>query len=414
LAVGERLSALARAGLTGPALQRTIAALTELASEVIGVPVALVSLVEEDRQVFVGSHGLPEPWASRGGTGLSHSFCRLVVQDDAPLVVEDARRSERTADILAVQDLGVIAYAGTPLRDPDGFVLGSVCAIDDKPHAWSATELSLLERFNAVISGLIADRAGMSSDTREQQTVNAQASELTRQLQRGLLPARVNGEPAGRAVSYYQPGSQRLLLGGDFADLFPHPDGELGFVLGDVCGHGPESAAMAIGIRASWAALESRRPPLEELISDMNRIAMREQRGPGGTFTSLVLGRISRRPGRSRALGAGHPWPIDVATGKEIALPPGPVLGVFDAASWTSAPLPGLRDGLLLYTDGLVEGRAAPGSRERWGTDRMRQTLARERQRDHPRAELPLRLIRAATEAHGDELPDDVAILIIS
>jgi serine phosphatase RsbU (regulator of sigma subunit) len=414
LGAADRLSALTRAGLTGPALQRTLAELTELATEVIGVPVALVSIVEEDRQVFAGSHGLPEPWATRGTTGLSHSFCRLVVQDEAPLVVEDARRNERTADILAVRDLNVIAYAGTPLRDPDGYVLGSVCVIDDKPHAWTAEELALLERFNAVVAGLIADRAGMSSDTREQQNVSAQKSEMARRLQRGLLPVRVDGELAERAVSYYQPGSQRLLLGGDFADLFLHPDGDLGFVLGDTCGHGPEAAAMAISLRASWAALESRRPPPQELIGDMNRIALRQQRRDGGRFTSLVLGRISLQPGRSCALGAGHPWPIDLATGLQIALPRGPVLGVFERGSWNSAPLPDLPEGLLLYTDGLVEGRAEPGSGERWGTERMRETLAGERRQGHGRAELPLRLIRAATEAHGDELPDDVAILIVS
>lgn len=197
------LVALARAGLTGPALQRTLAELTKLATQVIGVPVALVSLVEEDRQVFVDSHGLPEPWATRGETGLSHSFCRLVVQDGAPLVVEDARRDARTADILAVRDLGVIAYAGTPLRDSDGHVLGSVCAIDTEPHAWTPEELLLLEGFNAVVAGLIEDRAGMSSETREQQSVHAQRDEMARRLQRDLL-LQVEGELAERVVSYYQ------------------------------------------------------------------------------------------------------------------------------------------------------------------------------------------------------------------
>jgi GAF domain-containing protein len=101
---------------------------------VIGVPGALVSLVTDDRQVFVGAHGLPEPWASRRQTGLSHSFCRLVIEDNAPLVTDDARRNPRTAENLAIDDIGVIAYARTPLHDPEGQVLGSVCAIDDQPH----------------------------------------------------------------------------------------------------------------------------------------------------------------------------------------------------------------------------------------------------------------------------------------
>ena len=105
-------------GTARTALQRTLGELTRLASEVIGVPVALVSLVEDDRQVFVGAHCLPAPWNSRGQTGLSHSFCRLVVQDDQPLVIDDARLDPRVNDNLAVTDIGVVAYAGTPLRDP--------------------------------------------------------------------------------------------------------------------------------------------------------------------------------------------------------------------------------------------------------------------------------------------------------
>ena len=409
----ERLAALQRAGLLGPELRSTLDELTRLATQVIGVPVALVSLVTDDRQVFVGARGLPEPWASRGQTGLSHSFCRLVIEDDAPLVIEDARVNPRTADNLAVDELGVIAYAGVPLHDPEGQVLGSVCAIADRPHAWTDRELAALEQCNAVVAALVADRLGRSSVGLEQQRVAAQTGDLARRLQRALLPLRLEGELGDRALTAYQPGSERLLLGGDFSDVYLHSNGDLAFVLGDICGHGPESAAMAIGLRASWAALESQRPSPEDLVAQLNLIALREQRGDGGMFTSLILGRICVERASACAINAGHPPAINLDEVREIELPSGPLLGLYPDNRWESAPLPPLSAGILLYTDGLIEGRSSPGVHERWGERRLLATIAAELQADRPRDELPLRLIRAATAAHGDELPDDVAILVI-
>jgi hypothetical protein len=109
-------------------------------------------------------------------------------------------------------------------------------------------------------------------------------------------------------------------------------------------------------------------------------------------------------------VNAGHPSPINLDDVGPIELSPGPVIGLFPDAHWTSTPLPPLPAGMLLYTDGLTEGRAVPGSHERWGDQRLLATVAAELRARRPHAELPLSLIRAATAAQGDELPDDVAI----
>ncbi|MEI4274087.1 SpoIIE family protein phosphatase [Klenkia sp. LSe6-5] len=110
----------------------------------LGVPVALVTLVSEQEQVFPGSLGLPEPWQGERRTPLSHSFCQHVVRSEEPLVVPDAREHPLVRDNLAIRDLGVVAYAGIPLRDQEGAVVGSLCAIDGEPHDWSATDLAVL------------------------------------------------------------------------------------------------------------------------------------------------------------------------------------------------------------------------------------------------------------------------------
>ncbi|WP_375499569.1 GAF domain-containing SpoIIE family protein phosphatase [uncultured Jatrophihabitans sp.] len=126
--------------------------LARIIREALNVPVALVSIVEAERQVFPGAVGLPEPWQDERETPLSHSFCQYVVLDQAPLIIEDARLDPRLHNNLAVSDLGVIAYAGFPLRDADGDVVGSVCAIQDVPRQWQSAELMLLADIAEVAS----------------------------------------------------------------------------------------------------------------------------------------------------------------------------------------------------------------------------------------------------------------------
>ncbi|WKN48277.1 GAF domain-containing SpoIIE family protein phosphatase [Nocardioides sp. Arc9.136] len=122
------------------------------------VPVALVSLVEADRQVFPGAVGLPAPYQSTRETPLSHSFCQYVVADAAPLVVADARLDDRVRDNLAIPDLGVVAYAGWPITDHTGAVVGSLCAIDDQPHLWQQDELDSLADLAAACSAELTQR----------------------------------------------------------------------------------------------------------------------------------------------------------------------------------------------------------------------------------------------------------------
>jgi PAS domain S-box-containing protein len=110
----------------------------------LGVPVSLVTLVSEHEQVFPGALGLPEPWQSTRCTPLSHSFCQHVVRSGEPLVISDARTNPLVADNLAIPDLHVIAYAGIPLTDADGVVVGSLCAIDSEPRTWTDEDLAVL------------------------------------------------------------------------------------------------------------------------------------------------------------------------------------------------------------------------------------------------------------------------------
>ena len=109
-----------------------------LAAQVLNAPVALVSLVDADRQFFKSCLGLPEPWATKRGTPLSHSFCQHAVASREPLIVDDAREHAVLRDNPAIRDMGVVAYAGIPLIDGDGNALGTLCVIDSQPRHWTS------------------------------------------------------------------------------------------------------------------------------------------------------------------------------------------------------------------------------------------------------------------------------------
>jgi GAF domain-containing protein len=118
--------------------------LARLAARILDVPISLVTIVEEDRQRFPGQVGLAEPWATRRETPLSYSFCKHVVAAGAPVEIVDAREDDRVRDNPAIPEFGIVAYLGVPLASPDGTVLGSVCAMDQRPRTWTADDRALL------------------------------------------------------------------------------------------------------------------------------------------------------------------------------------------------------------------------------------------------------------------------------
>lgn len=129
-----------------------------LVRRLLGVPVGLVSLVEQDRQVFPGASGLAEPYATTRETPLTHSFCQYVVRDRRPLTIVDAREHPVLKDNPAIDDLGVVAYAGWPLTDETGRTVGSLCAIDHEARVWSGEDLAILEDLASACSVEIAER----------------------------------------------------------------------------------------------------------------------------------------------------------------------------------------------------------------------------------------------------------------
>jgi formate hydrogenlyase transcriptional activator len=139
-----RLEAVRRTCLLDSPPEEAFDRLTSLATSVLRVPVAYVSLVDDHRQFFKSQRGLAEPLAAARETPLSHSFCKHAVESSEPLLVNDARLHPTLQHNPAVWEHGIIAYAGIPLITSDGHALGSFCVVDRNPHAWTADEIEVL------------------------------------------------------------------------------------------------------------------------------------------------------------------------------------------------------------------------------------------------------------------------------
>jgi phosphoserine phosphatase RsbU/P len=351
-----RRQALEQRGLLDTPAEQAFDRLTGLATRVLGVPVALVSLVTDDRQFFKSQCGLPEPVASTRQTGLSHSFCQHVVRRADALVVEDARVDPLVRDNLAIPDLGVVAYAGVPLTTPDGHVLGSFCAIDTEPRQWADEDVELLHELAATAMEVVELRA---------QAVAAAGAAV--RLQEALVPE-VPELRRGRASTFYRPGEDRLLLGGDFFGVAERADGALDVLVGDVAGRGPEAAAFAAVLRSAWEMAKPGSPP-DEVLALLARAAA--PRAADGAFASAVCLHVHPDRRTAAVSGAGHPAPVLLTAdgARELELSNGPLLGV-GAGPWPCTRIE-LSAGaaVLLFTDGLVEGRTAPGSDDRLGPE---------------------------------------------
>ncbi|CAO3357608.1 sensor domain-containing phosphodiesterase [Azospirillum melinis] len=126
----DRLAMLQRYELLDTPAEAAFDQITRLAAKLLKVPVALISLVDRDRQWFKSRVGLPVQETPR-----EHAFCAHALDSDALLVVGDARQDERFADNpLVTGDPNIRFYAGAPLRTADGLALGTICVIDDQPR----------------------------------------------------------------------------------------------------------------------------------------------------------------------------------------------------------------------------------------------------------------------------------------
>jgi len=540
--------------------------LTALAAALLDAPWAFLTAVDDTHSHWIGAAGLPDG-APRGNT-VEESFCQYVVDSGEPLILGDARTDARTRDNPSIASMGVVAWAGFPVRAPGGEVLGTFCVVDARPREWSPREVQVLgaladtarteihlrlalaesreavvalermqrasaallgalsfddiaeialreavevlgaraanialtddegTRFTAVrsigfppavrralqgmaiddsllsaeaartrrpvwISGeewarrfpqsaAIADEVGDEAaavplqagdrllgilglvfDGRRARTAGertlahsladqcAQAMERGRLydrehrtaevLQRSLLPGRLPAVPELEVAARYLPSDDGGRVGGDFYDLFPIEDGSWGAVIGDVCGKGPEAAAVTAQARhVIRADARSGRGPaqvlerlntvlIEDGRSFLTAAHLRFRSGPDGLAGHLCLG--------------GHPHPLALRAGGEVESlgVAGTLVGVLDEPRLREVPFalePG--DTLVLFTDGVSEARR---DGEQLGAAGVARVLGECAGLDAEA--IATRIEQAVRDHAGPVASDDIALLVM-
>ncbi|MER7793350.1 fused response regulator/phosphatase [Streptomyces sp. NPDC097640] len=235
-------------------------------------------------------------------------------------------------------------------------------------------------------------------------------------LERGLLPTPLLQGSGLRFAARYRPGRSRALLGGDFYDTVRTPDGTVHAMIGDVCGHGPDEAALGVELRIAWRALTFAGLCGDQLLGTLQQV-LENERADDEIFATLCTVDIAPDGRRAGVCLAGHPAPLAVRPGRAPRLLPsddnGPALGLLPGARWPRREIQlGGSWSLMMYTDGLIEGRIGKGV-QRLGQDGMVEIVTRGLASGLRGEELLDNTVTEVRTLNGGELTDDLAVLLL-
>lgn len=237
-------------------------------------------------------------------------------------------------------------------------------------------------------------------------------------LERGLLPTPLTHGEGLHCTTRYRPGNQAV-LGGDFYDVVETDDGTLNLLIGDVAGHGPDEAALGVCLRIAWRTCVLAGLDPDRVLPTLDDVLVHE-RDSEEVFATVCTLAVDPDRRSARLHVAGHPLPL-LCDGEVTPLPDdvvGPALGIVHGVVWGSleVELPE-RWTLMLFTDGLIEGRIGDGA-ERLGGERLRELVAElvaelgiGKDADSSVADV---LVDRVQRLHGGPLPDDLAMVLVS
>lgn len=250
-----------------------------------------------------------------------------------------------------------------------------------------------------------------AKELHEAQLVAAEKS----RLERGLLPRPILRNPRLKWASRYRPGGGRALLGGDFYDGIELDDGTIRVLIGDVTGHGPDEAALGVALRVAWRTLVLSGSQPDQVLKELQRMIMLE-RHHEDVFATICDVSIDASLSKAELRLGGHPCPLILQPPKagEVALPArGPLVGLIENAVWPKGEVDLGDDwALILYTDGIIEGRTEGG--ERLDMSGLIQLASEGMASGFGLGGLADFLISQAEAANGGPLPDDTALFLLA
>lgn len=244
----------------------------------------------------------------------------------------------------------------------------------------------------------------------ENARLHQERSRVAQTLQNSLLPPEIPEIPGVELAVRYRPATGHDLVGGDFYDVFEAGEGIWGVAVGDVCGKGPEAAALTGLVRHTIrTAAVGGRPP-SSVLEVVNRQIIRNK---VDRFCTATLGRVRRANGNVAVVVScgGHPPPLVYRPGRTVEAADclGTLLGVFSDPSLVDSPVElGPGDAIVFYTDGVTERfeRGGRGGDSRlvallWDSDGLNA------------AQIADRIYLDAAEGAANDPRDDIAIVVL-
>lgn len=298
----------------------------------------------------------------------------------------------------------VRSYLVAPVADRRGEIIAALFVGHHRPQAFRASHERLLEAMARFLASALENAEHLHERDR-----------VAEGLQQTLLPPLLPVIPGVDLAARYRAAFVDAHVGGDFYDVFVAGDARWGAIIGDVCGTGPEAAAVTGIARYTVRALAATSKSPASTMDALNT-ALVQQRVDRRflTATHLLFSVVPDDGIEVDIARAGHPPSAVLRTDGAVELlekPRGTLLGVFDEATVEDGFVHlGLGDALVLYTDGLVEARA-PGSKEQLGYERLADLLTSSAGRTADG--IARRLEAAAEDWSGGDIIDDVAILVL-
>ncbi|HYN94390.1 MAG TPA: SpoIIE family protein phosphatase [Pilimelia sp.] len=258
------------------------------------------------------------------------------------------------------------------------------------------------------------ERKRADENARRLREVELRQAESAR-LERGLLPSPLMDTDRVRVHPFYRPGRRRGLIGGDFFDVVQKGADQLHLMVGDVCGHGVDEAALGVELRVAWRALMLAGVADDAVLPAVEQVLMSERKAEE-IFATVATVRLDLAAQRATVRLAGHPPPLLLTGGRAtpIAAPSGRLLGIAPKqAPPYELTLPAEDWSILMYTDGLIEGRTGAGV-DRLDVDGLCALVAEDGSHEVGVESLPAWLVGRAEAANGGPLADDVAMLLLT
>jgi phosphoserine phosphatase RsbU/P len=332
----QRQRAVDALGLGEDVREERFDRITRVARTLLGARMSTITVLDRDRACYPGAAGYDGASLPREQT-----FCHTATQQRSVLIVPDARHDPRFAHLDLVAAGEVSFYAGVPLSDPHGNVVGVLCVFDPEPGTLEG------DRLQAFLD---------LSTWAEQELLNATEMSRAAQVQTSLLPERPLRLPGWSVAGRCLPA---LAVGGDFYD-YGASHGALHLGLGDVMGKGTGAALVGAGVRAALRGTHG------DVVggADLGRTATAVARSlhhdleRSGAFAALIEAVVDLADGSVRFVDAGLGLMVVVRADGTVERHLGGdrPFGLFADDAWSerrSRLDPG--DRLLVFTDGVLD-----------------------------------------------------------